>query len=389
MMRMVRKAVPAVLLLWFCIAPAVAGVDEDFKKAQEDYYRGPTDKALPALKKLAEGGHQPAMLLLAEDMDRSGDWEEALAYYRKLAEKGDAQAEYRIGVFYAFGYGVPQDNAQALNWISGAAEKGNPFARNTWVRAYLKQGPGLTLDPAAVDKEKALAWLKRSAEAEYVPAMEALADASRNGKYGLPVDVEQAKGWEAKIDAIKAEYKKADLAWQGADFTAASQILLKLANKDYAPAWALLGYMSEKTVFLEEAAKFYRHSAEQGWSDGEFFLGAIYSNGYGVKKDGEQALLWMTRAAEQGHVQAIAVVANAYANKKGLGLDEKTATDEKTVYWLKKAADNNNIDSIKTLLDAYQNRKLGLQSDPEQIGLLEGKLQQLQPGSSKKKRRNR
>ncbi|HJL65723.1 MAG TPA: tetratricopeptide repeat protein, partial [Arenicellales bacterium] len=57
----------------------------------------------------------------------SGDFATALGEFRPLAEQGDADAQYNLGVMYEKGRGVPQDDKIALKWFTLAAEQG--FAR--------------------------------------------------------------------------------------------------------------------------------------------------------------------------------------------------------------------------------------------------------------------
>ena len=45
--------------------------------------------------------------------------------WKPLAERGNAQAQILIGSLYRFGQGVPQDYAEALEWIRKAAEQGD------------------------------------------------------------------------------------------------------------------------------------------------------------------------------------------------------------------------------------------------------------------------
>ena len=53
-----------------------------------------------------------------------------------------------------------------------------------------------------------------------------------------------------------------------------------------------------------EAAKWFRKAAEQGYADGEFSLGTLYSRGQGVPLDYAEATKWLKKAAEQGHGMA-------------------------------------------------------------------------------------
>jgi TPR repeat protein len=52
--------------------------------------------------------------------------EEEFKALLQKAEQGDAQAQFNLGVVYAYGLvGVPQDSAQALAWYRKAAEQGS------------------------------------------------------------------------------------------------------------------------------------------------------------------------------------------------------------------------------------------------------------------------
>ena len=54
---------------------------------------------------------------------------EAVAELRAAAEQGDAVAQFNLGVMYATGEGVPQDDAEAARWYRLAAEQGNADAQ--------------------------------------------------------------------------------------------------------------------------------------------------------------------------------------------------------------------------------------------------------------------
>ena len=54
--------------------------------------------------------------------------EKAAEWFRKAAEKGNADAMFCLGHCYADGYGVEKDNNEAVKWFRKAAEKGNTEA---------------------------------------------------------------------------------------------------------------------------------------------------------------------------------------------------------------------------------------------------------------------
>ena len=58
-----------------------------------------------------------------------GDYATALKFWRPLAEQGNANAQYRLGLIYANGRGMPQDNAEAVKWYGMAAEQGDAEAQ--------------------------------------------------------------------------------------------------------------------------------------------------------------------------------------------------------------------------------------------------------------------
>ena len=51
---------------------------------------------------------------------------EAVHWYRRAADQGLAGAQFNLGVMYANGRGVPQDDAEAARWYRLAAEQGYP-----------------------------------------------------------------------------------------------------------------------------------------------------------------------------------------------------------------------------------------------------------------------
>ncbi len=58
-----------------------------------------------------------------------GDYAPALKEFRALAEQGDADAQYTLGLMYELGQGVQQDYVQAYLWFNLAAAQGDEGAR--------------------------------------------------------------------------------------------------------------------------------------------------------------------------------------------------------------------------------------------------------------------
>ena len=53
-----------------------------------------------------------------------GDYATAVEEWLPIAEQGNADAQYNLGIMYDNGYGVPQDYAEAVRWYRLAAEQG-------------------------------------------------------------------------------------------------------------------------------------------------------------------------------------------------------------------------------------------------------------------------
>ena len=54
---------------------------------------------------------------------------EALKWWRKAAEQGDAKAQFNLGVMYDKGQGVMRNYAEAAKWYRKAAEQGDADAQ--------------------------------------------------------------------------------------------------------------------------------------------------------------------------------------------------------------------------------------------------------------------
>jgi hypothetical protein len=69
-------------------------------------------------------GKEPPGDLEAERRNDRGDYAGAIRLWRPLANAGDVNAEYNMGVMYDVGHGVPKNDVQAAAWYRRAAEKG-------------------------------------------------------------------------------------------------------------------------------------------------------------------------------------------------------------------------------------------------------------------------
>lgn len=82
---------------------------------------------------------------LAEGVEAigKGDFKAALVQLQPLAEQGNADAQFNLGLMYFNGTGVPQDDQLALKWFRLSADQGDAFAQFALGNMYY-MGRGVT-----------------------------------------------------------------------------------------------------------------------------------------------------------------------------------------------------------------------------------------------------
>jgi TPR repeat protein len=236
----------------------------------------------------------------------SKDFVQAVTWFRNAAEQGLADAQFFLGGMYDMGTGVPQDYVQAVAWFRKAAEQGFAHAQNNLGRMYAK-GTGVLKD----DKE-AVKWYRHAAEQGNAEAQLSLGQAYAEGK-GVPQDITQAVAWYGKS------------AEQGLD------------EAQYA-----LGIQYIRSKDFKQAAAWFSTAAEHGLAKAQLILGALYDSGEGVPQDRTQAVAWYCKAAEQGFAKAQGSLGLKYAAGMGVPKDYVQAYK-----WFNLAAANGDTESIE------------------------------------------
>lgn len=103
-------------------------------------------------------GRQDAALLLRPATLEPPEPADPLSETRRLAEGGDAEAQYRLGEAYHDGCGVQQDLAEALFWYRRAAEQSHLYALADLADMYGK-GEGVPKDTS-----EALRWYRKATD---------------------------------------------------------------------------------------------------------------------------------------------------------------------------------------------------------------------------------
>ena len=79
------------------------------------------------------------------DAFQNGDYVTAAKEWRPLAEEGSPIAQFNLGLLYLDGHGVPQSDAEAVNWFRRAAEQDYAQAQHNLGAMYGK-GQGVKRD---------------------------------------------------------------------------------------------------------------------------------------------------------------------------------------------------------------------------------------------------
>lgn len=164
-------------------------------------------------------------------------------YQRKLplAEQGDPDAQYDVGLYLLYGGGKRKT---ALQWFHKAAEQGNVRAQEHLGYIYADK-----IHASKKDKQKAVYWMRKAAEQE--------------------IDSEQDMG--AYFSEKCAQERLAQFYETGFG-----------VEKDYC----------EAVVWYRKAAEFSKESAKH--------LAFLYENGIGVEKNMQEAEYWHQKVEELG-----------------------------------------------------------------------------------------
>jgi TPR repeat protein len=212
-----------------------------------------------------------------------GDYQAALKEWQPIAERGDANAQYNLGLLYARGQGVSQDYAKAVDWYRKAAESGVPAAQYNLGVMYAN-GQGVPANAAEARK-----WFLAAAEQGVGDAATGLGSMYR--EEGQFKNYAEAERWYRKA----AEQGVASAAFQlGVMYDVGQGV-----EKNY-----------------EQALKWYRQAADAGYAGALTNIGILYYNAQGVKRDLVQSYAWFARAEKAGDPRAAELVKVAASKMK-------------------------------------------------------------------------
>ena len=310
---------------------------------------------------------------------------EALEWYRKAAENGNADAQIELGKRYFEGRGVSTNEDEAVKWYTKAAENGNTDAQLAlgdryfveqkysaaakWYRKAAEQRIsnaqyklGLMYSQGqGVERNyvEAAEWYRKAAEQGSKEAQRSLAGLFEYGK-GVGQSYAEAEKWYLKAagqGSKEAQYSLGLIYAYGKggvrSNTEAFRWFHKAAEQGYPPALYRLGSMYEYGTGIsqndEAALEMYREAAEKGNRWAQRHLGYLYSSGIGAEQNLLEAEKWYRKAAEQGDAAAQVGLGEMYYAADCLGQDFAEA-----LKWFKKAASQGNAQAQYRLGEMYR-----------------------------------
>ncbi|MDH3616538.1 MAG: sel1 repeat family protein [Gammaproteobacteria bacterium] len=134
-----RNVSRTVLALFLVLFPPIAWAG-DFQKGWAAYSSTDYATALSEWQDLADAGDADACygmgLLYGNGFGVDMNDDQALRYYLAAAEKGHAEAQYNLGVMHQNGWGVPIDEEAGIKWYLLAADQGIVGAQLALGRVY-------------------------------------------------------------------------------------------------------------------------------------------------------------------------------------------------------------------------------------------------------------
>lgn len=249
-----------------------------------------------------------------------GDFATARAALAILAkEDGNALAQFHYGTLLLQGQGGPLAQAQGIDMLEQAAGQNHPTASLLLARVYLSGNvAGTPRNP-----ERAAALLLAASEQGNAEAQYYLGLLYQNGS-GVEESLEQA----FVLFTSAAENGNQDAQYE--------------LSKAYANGRGT-------DIDGVKALHWLRVSANSGLGDAQFFLAGALDSGQGVPIDKVEALGWYRRAAENGIPIAQRILGSKY-----LAGDDTTAPDpNEALRWLTLAAEAGDPGAMHNLAVAY------------------------------------
>ena len=284
--------------------------------------------AIPKMEVSAKGEEyvKKGLKILHEE---DGDREMATYFFRKAAKEGNPEGEYRLGMAYYQGNGIPQSWENATLWLKKAVEHGNAKAMERLGRIY-HYGIGTERNIM-----RALELYTKAAKYGDGRAMKRLGKVFHTGELGVQDDLRSAEYYEQAFETL---YEQA----MGENDDEAQQIL----GSSYLDGEGLKQSYSQ-------AVKMYKRAIANNNAEAYNGLGICYGSGFGVTQDAKKEFELQLKSAELGNPIAMKNLAQKYLNGESIEKDEK-----KYLEWIRRGAESGDGGSQSSIGIDYWNGRI-------------------------------
>lgn len=339
------------------------GVKRDKTKAIEYFTKA-------AKANSADGQRELALIYL-----NSKEPEKAVEWFKRGANNNDLSSIFYYGKLLSEGKGIKQDPQQGANYLLKAAEAGFPMGQYEIAQSYFN-GNGVVKNT-----DQAIAWLTKAANNGVGKAQYQLATCYVNGE-GVPVDFDQATGWFAAVLSKSHEktfrklFEPGENSWAGTPYHEYLKGLKYYSDKDFDNAMKRFKAVEKakqkegKTMqgVILANKEYAKHDLKKGVKSlseaaktipmAMYLLGGMYEAGRGVDKNMEQALTYLTQAADAGYAPALCYLGDMYYEGRGVAQDYA-----KAIECYNKAMAQLTPSAAKRLASCYENGYGGLEPD--------------------------
>ncbi|MBI5107793.1 MAG: SEL1-like repeat protein [Rhodocyclales bacterium] len=264
------------------------------------------DEAFRWYRQAAEQGDAAALAALARLLPPGNT--EVMSYLHRSANAGNPDGQYQLGHYLAAA-GVSQNLAEAGEWFKKAAAQGHVGAQ---VAAALLMLEGQGGKP---DRQAGMAVLEKAAAMNDPVANFLLGREHLQAEKSNPDAARRPLRLAATAGHREAQYLYGALLADSkaeADKRAALEWLDKAQRAGHVAAMNRLGellrdYVADQQHFAN-ARELFLLAAEKGNTDAMYNLALMQNQGQGGARDTFSALKWFSRAADEKHEKAAAVL---------------------------------------------------------------------------------
>ena len=344
----------------------------DPKNTNRDDLQKQISDSITAIKALADKGDKDALFSLGLILqNQQGGIEQAVAYYKQAADKGQLQAMNNYGfILVAAAQRDEAKQKEGVEWIKRASDAGSNPARRNMAQFYVNGLAGQKKDPdaakklleaayadkdyqaaydlsqfyagagGAVDDEKTWDWLNNAAKGGNPSGLDTLGSLLLNGgSVGKKVIAKDADAAVKQFQDLANQnnavglrklgglYEDGTIGKVAKDFKKALEYYTKAAQGNDGIAQFRLASIYDTGYQIDDkegvarndalALNLYRLAAQNKIPAASYNVGVFYEQGRTVDKDLQKAFAYFMQGAQSGVVMAMQKVGTYYVNGAG------------------------------------------------------------------------